>query len=236
LNPYFSSDLLPVIIQRMITDSLLSKQKKAIEQQHYVVGYGSLMSHDSRFRYSQIDADAIPVKVSGWQRAWNMCCPDNSYTCVGVLPGSDAQQVNGMLVPVAEITPELRQREQSYHFVQVDNANLQLHGAAGHMDIAESLADAVIWICQVSAPAAASQSHPIYQTYVDTCLSGCLEHVDEDFALEFIEKTHGWEAHWINDRHDPRYPRLANIDNTMQRRIDELLQSAGVLALRKEEL
>ncbi|MCC2607781.1 hypothetical protein [Planctobacterium marinum] len=212
----------------------MSKQKNTSHAQHYVVGYGSLMSHDSRFRYSQIDADAIPVQVRGWQRAWNMCCPDNSYTCVGVIPGTETQAVNGMLVPVAEITPQLRQREQSYHFVQIDQQQLQYHGVAAQNDIMASLNDAVIWICQVSEPAAASQSHPIYQTYVDTCLSGCLEHVSEEFAFEFIEKTLGWAEHWVNDRHAPRYPRLANIDLEMQHRIDGLLQSAGILALRKE--
>ena len=35
-----------------------------------MIGYGSLLSHHSRRQYSNIDCQAIPVTVQGWQRGW----------------------------------------------------------------------------------------------------------------------------------------------------------------------
>jgi len=40
---------------------------------------------------------------------------------------------------------------------------------------------------------------PILQTYVDVCITGCLE-VSEEYAIEFITSTSGWDGAWLNDR------------------------------------
>ena len=85
-----------------------------LSEQHYVLGYGSLMSHDSRLRHSDIDDDGLAVTVSGWQRAWNMSCSIEWFTCVGaVIPEDQGQTINGVLVPVAEISDKLKKREQN---------------------------------------------------------------------------------------------------------------------------
>ena len=215
----------------------MSQQKSGqsdSHHQHFVVGYGSLMSHDSRLRYSQIDAEGLPVHVAGWQRAWNMNCPDNRYTCVGALPGAEGEGLNAMLVPIAEITSELQKREQSYQFVQVDHDSIQVHHGEHEAKLQAHLNDAVVWICQVEQPGRASEAFPIFQTYVDTCISGCLEHVGSEFAMHFIQCTQGWQGHWINDRHEPKYPRLAALDSDMHLRIDALLEQAGLLQFRQE--
>ncbi|MEC8490670.1 MAG: gamma-glutamylcyclotransferase, partial [Pseudomonadota bacterium] len=39
-------------------------------EKHMVLGYGSLLSKDSRERYSNIFTPGIPVTVSGFERAW----------------------------------------------------------------------------------------------------------------------------------------------------------------------
>ena len=46
---------------------------------------------------------------------------------------------------------------------------------------------------------------PILQTYIDVCLTGCLE-FGEDFAEEFLETTFAWNQFWINDRVLARRP------------------------------
>ena len=51
----------------------------------------------------------------------------------------------------------------------------------------------------------ASSNHPILQTYVDICISGCLE-FSREFAVEFILSTIGWDGPWLNDREVPRRP------------------------------
>ena len=52
-----------------------------------------------------------------------------------------------------------------------------------------------------------SAEYPILQTYVDVCLSGCLEHGDE-FAREFIATTFLWAPWWLNERTLARRPWL----------------------------
>ena len=52
-----------------------------------------------------------------------------------------------------------------------------------------------------------SVEYPILQTYVDVCLSGCLEYGD-DFAREFIATTFLWAPHWLNERTLARRPWL----------------------------
>ena len=44
-----------------------------------------------------------------------------------------------------------------------------------------------------------SVDYPILQTYVDVCISGCLEYGDE-FAREFIRTTFLWSPYWLNER------------------------------------
>ena len=52
-----------------------------------------------------------------------------------------------------------------------------------------------------------SITFPILQTYIDVCLSGCLEH-GEDFAKEFIATTFLWTPFWLNEREIARRPWL----------------------------
>ena len=50
-----------------------------------------------------------------------------------------------------------------------------------------------------------SITHPILQTYIDVCITSCLEHGD-DFAREFISTTFLWTPYWLNDREIARRP------------------------------
>ncbi|KAK3249716.1 hypothetical protein CYMTET_40866 [Cymbomonas tetramitiformis] len=50
-----------------------------------------------------------------------------------------------------------------------------------------------------------SIKYPILQTYIDVCISGCLEY-GEDFAVEFINSTFLWSPFWVNERLLARRP------------------------------
>ena len=76
--------------------------------------------------------------------------------------------------------------------------------------------------------------NPINQTYVDTCLIGCLESGSERVIEQFIETTYGWENGWYNDRIRPQYPRAAVLTNKQIELVDSLLERAGILGLRTE--
>ncbi len=69
---------------------------------------------------------------------------------------------------------------------------------------------------------------PILQSYLDTCLIGCIE-IDKklgnkqyEYTIEFLHTTHEWNAmyHWENDRIFPRRP-YENVPHA--RIIDQLL-------------
>eukprot|EP00966_Prymnesium_polylepis_P080688 1869484-Prymnesium_polylepis.1 len=64
-----------------------------------------------------------------------------------------------------------------------------------------------------------SVHYPILQTYIDVCVSGCLEH-GEEFAREFIQTTFKWSPFWLNEREMARRPWLYQ---EQYMRIDKLL-------------
>lgn len=210
-----------------------------MSEQHYVIGYGSLMSHDSRFRFSNIDTKGLPVLLSGWERGWVVNCPIEKFTSVGATANEQAQ-LNALLVPVEAITPELQQREQNYRFTPI--AHHDVIPFFENDELPEK--SAKFWVCEVLNPTESCENHPIYQSYVDTCLVGCLENGDDNFASLFIASTFGWlhstqteshqPAHWINDRNAPHYPRAANIDKETESRIDQLLAQMDILQYRQE--
>ena len=76
-----------------------------------------------------------------------------------------------------------------------------------------------MYVPELSQPP--SREYPILQSYIDVCLSGCLE-FGEDFAREFLETTFEWSQFRINDRvlarrpwiHCPNY---AEIDRFLEK-------------------
>jgi hypothetical protein len=71
-----------------------------------------------------------------------------------------------------------------------------------------------------------SPAFPLVQSYVDICLTGCLQIQQgfpgfADFAKEFLESTYGWSEYWENDR---QYPRRAPFAVPLAQDIDKLLQ------------
>lgn len=225
----------------MLQHEDLALQGKSKVKQHWLFGYGSLMSHDSRLRFTNIDADAIPVQVQGWQRSWSMCCPIENFTCVGGVPVNLAPEesipqnsaVGGVIVPIDAITDTLRKREQNYHFVALAKQDIKHFFAHQQEALHVLLEGGIIWICQVNAPGVSNADYPVYQSYVDTCLAGCLESGGEEFARKFILETGRWDSYWVNDRQVPQYPRAARIGKVLQSGIDELLQQFDLLRFRQ---
>lgn len=197
---------------------------------HYLFAYGSLLSDDSRKRFSDIHDEPVAVEIQGWKRAWITRSEPEQQTYVGARPQHNST-VNGMLLPIDAIDDNLRTREQDYHFARVDLDDIRfVHGNAGKAPAP----DVPIWICHTRYENASSESHPVYQSYLDTCLAGCLETVGESFARDFLHNTQGLTANWHNDRHGPVYPRAARVSDATLQSIDRLLDSLGLLVHRKE--
>lgn len=193
-------------------------------EEHYIVGYGSLMSAYSRRVYSQIHVDAVPVEVTGFERGWFTRYVDEGATYAGVQRHATGQLL-GVLLPTV-ITPELRQRERGYHFVELDHDYLRFpHDPEAH----KRLAAAKIWICENKEILAADDAAPVPQTYVDTCLTGAAETGIAGAMEAFIENTVGWPGPVIDDRTSPIYTRPAETTPEQREEIDRLLDQAGHL-------
>lgn len=205
-----------------------------VESEQYVVGYGSLLSHDSRLRYSDLNCSVIPVTLRGWQRAWNTRSYEEMQTYVGAQQ-TDNGALNGVVLPIREISPELQKREQDYEFVPVNLEELEfLSTCDQHLRYQEVLQGKQIWVCQNVKPQSAMKDYPIYQSYIDTCLAGCHETEIDGFDELFINSTIHWEDHWINDRKKPRYPRAAILNDYQQAAIDALFDDLSLLQFRQK--
>jgi hypothetical protein len=203
---------------------------------HYLVGYGSLLSHDSRSRHSNIFCPNMPITVNGWQREWLARGMAHLQTALGVSQVETAS-LNAVLLRIEQISPELRDREQDYQFVEVDPSCIE---AAQESELAQTeLANiranpdtCKIFICANLNKIPANSQYPIYQTYIDTCLVGCFDMGVANFATEFIQNTHFWEHGWINDRPQICYPRAANVTTQQHEQIDLLLEQQQLLVYR----
>ncbi len=189
----------------------------------FIIGYGSLLSAFSRQTYSNLHTPVIPVMVTGWQRGWTTRYGDEAATYLGVRHRADAA-LSAALVPT-RITEALRHRERGYDFTPVERDAIRL---LGESEI--KLDTARFWIVVNREQLHADESHPIAQSYIDTCLIGCLETGGDEMARHFIASTELWEGHRIDDRDwpTPLYPRGTPANPAQRREIDALLRAAGI--------
>jgi hypothetical protein len=193
-----------------------------INERHIVLGYGSLLNRDSRHRHSGIAHECIEAIVLGFQRGWVTRAYHEQQTYLGVWP-DPAAKINVQLVPTS-INPELRQRERDYRFVPVAPEQLEFSLSEQHQQrLLEWLADKSIWICETLEILPANPDYPVSQTYIDTCLAGCLQQGGEGSAHTFIATTDYWQHPRLNDRNAPIYPRYGNISRAERELIDTLL-------------
>lgn len=177
-------------------------------QPQYIVGYGSLMSEDSKKTSAKNSGDNIPVTITGYQRGWFLKGPVAKYsaTFLGIKPAVN-QRINGVVfsLPDANELLNIDEREKGYCRQLVELNSIQpLTG--------DSLPHAQYWI-YVPEPeqiALANKQYPIVQSYVDIFLSGCIQmekkHQLNDYARQCITTTSDWSPQWVNDRIHPRRP------------------------------
>ena len=190
----------------------------------FILGYGSLLSDYSRRTYSGLTEATLPALVEGWRRGWSTRYRDEAATYAGVREDAGAA-LQAALVP-ATVTDELRHRERGYAFTPVDPGRIHVEG---------DLPTGRFWIVVNHEQVQADPHHPIPQTYVDTCMIGCLETGGEDLARDFVRSTEFWNEAWVDDRDQtsPLYPRLTPAEDDVRLTIDRLLAEAGILDLRQ---
>lgn len=177
----------------------------------YIFGYGSLIEQASRIGTTPLAIYVLPARVRGFARGWwaRTGVAGFSTTYVGAIP-EKSSSVNGVVYTVSE--QELKstnQRERGYTPTDITRDVEILSGG--------NTPKGKVWLYvndfkkgerQKCLP---SPQFPIVQSYVDICLTGCLE-IEEgfpdvgNFAREFIESTQDWSQYWENDRANPRRP------------------------------
>ena len=195
----------------------------------YIFGYGSLLSEYSRQHYSNIQSTVLTATLSGWGRAWCVTYPDEGATYAGALR-DNTRQLDGVLIP-SEINPGITERERGYTFSRLSMDDLSAISTNGVVSESDQ-----IWICETLLVDVATTENPLPQTYVDTCLSGCIESHGVEGAKRFIQQTSAWDSIWVNDRPSsnmPIYPRYTPISGEQSRLIDSLLEQEGVLKFRQ---
>ncbi len=209
-----------------MTPAALKKWLKAVDEPHVIMGYGSLMNADSRHRHSNIPHHGIAVSVLGFERAWVTRSLPEKQTYVGAYQQADAW-LNAQLVP-SHLDPSIQQREQDYRFTRVSEAQLCLpYDAEVNETLVSWLSERDLWICETLDTHPATNDFPVNQSYIDTCLAGCLELGGEVAAREFIHSTKAWNHPRVNDRASPNYPRAARVSTAQHTVIDGLLREYG---------
>lgn len=216
-----------------LLDVILDGRGQAVQpqrtRQHYIFGYGSLMDRASRTATTPQAWAAYPVIVQDIARGWWIYgTPIGAKGCFLSAMATPGARCNGVIYPVSDVElAQTDQREVTYDRVPIKPENITF------LDGRRALPDgADVWF--YSLPQGASVEHsrataqyPIVQSYVDTCLNGCLElemlyplAQDQQFARMFITETRDWSRHWVNDRLYPRQPFIA-VPRSLQ--IDTLL-------------
>ena len=193
----------------------------------YIFGYGSLIEQASRMRTTPSAIYALPARARGFARGWWARTGAIGFTTTfaGAIP-EKSSSVNGVIYAVSKEELEAtNKREQGYTPTDITSNVEILSGGSTPKD--------KIWIYvnnfkndkerQESRP---TPDFPIVQSYVDICLTGCLQ-IEQgfpdagDFAGEFIKSTQEWSKYWENDRVHPRRPFVAV---PLSAQIDALLQ------------
>jgi hypothetical protein len=212
---------------------------------------------------------AIPVVVHHLRRTWTARVglpkhrsPEEIHdeihgqTAMGIQQ-SQGQRCTGVLIEVD--TQELAnfdERERGYDRVEIDLLHVFPHDEDGDdhhviqkshqrrtdVQTSEAVNDDIndkVWVYLPQGGGdGANDYYPIMQSYVDIILRGCLS-IGEEFALSFLESTHGWwhessvhgpesevpEFLWLDDRHDPYYIRAdEKWSEEMKHFIDDLIK------------
>lgn len=178
----------------------------------YIFGYGSLIEQASRTRTTAAAIYVLPAKVKGFARGWwaRTVTVGFSTTFAGAIPKESAF-MNGVVYAVSE--DELARtdkRESGYTRTDITSSVEILGGSFKP--------NGKVWVylnkfndeheLRNSLPSA---KFPIVQSYVDICLTGCLQIQQGfpeagNFAVEFIQSTQEWSKYWENDRANPRRP------------------------------
>jgi len=214
----------------IFTENELIKSKPT---KHYLFGYGSLISNKSASKTGTLGSQRIPVNVHNLERGWvyNVGLHPNitqkeTYTAVGTRITKNADKcVNGVITEVSESELLKFDKRELLYQRSVLNYNdiefLDDNNKLNHDD------NKIIVYCYTMNDALSlcwkyfDKNRVLKQSYIDTCLLGCIELGGIQFAIQFIKTTLNWHGYYINDR--PTIDNNMTTNNNIYTMIDDLL-------------
>lgn len=214
----------------------------------YVFGYGSIINNLSRRStlqsLSQSAADekradcAVFATLSakfGYKRCW--CYRSSTgFTALGlkfcgdegVENLCDSQGIGGVLfhIPNAAALNAFDVRETGYHRISIPLQYVTVSdssASAAENNTRPALMNGRIWVYipEASRTADPDENFPLLQTYIDTCVRGCLDWGGIPSASTFLTTTFGWNEFYLNDAPMSRRPWLHRPEYSL---IDKCLQ------------
>jgi len=168
----------------------------------YIVGYGSLMLESSKRDTYHSVGENVPILLTGYQRGWFARGLYQGHATTFL--GASYKAHHNMNAVMFQVTPKIiaafDTRERNYCRSLVRASNIKW------LSDAKDLTQAQVWIYMPSDSSRLkpSSENPIYQTYVDKFLQGCLEMEQKfhlkDFSRNCIIKTTDWPKKIKNDR------------------------------------
>lgn len=185
------------------------------DERHWLFAYGSLLFSESR-DLSFKTISAIPAEAYGLSRGWASGGGKNELSGLGVID-SVGSRINGVVLQLDE-SELLRadDRELSFGYVRQLINKDSIKVSEGELTDKDK-----VWIFMAKSLEPSSDESPIYQSYLDVVLAGCLD-ISPAFAKEFMRTTKGWSGVWVNDRSSPKYVRAFESDEYHEK-IDSLL-------------
>lgn len=195
-----------------------------MENKNFIIGYGSLMNISSLKRtLPQIDY-IEPIYLHNYIRSWSAIENEKhslSTTYLGVSKEKN-KKINCIIFEVPEqLIDTLDSREFLYTRESVNKTDIEFIKSKTKIEDNDN-----IWIYLTKIPQEPESDFPIIQSYVDTCISGCIQLENQftikNFANTFIQTTQNWSKYWVNDRIFPRAP---HIHQPLAYKIDDILHN-----------
>ena len=182
----------------------------------FIFGYGSLVNrhtHDCR--------TAHRARLRGWRRAWRHTTR-REVAFLNVMP-EPGHVLQGMVLGVPEVAPELDRREYAYSRTDVTQT----------IDHDLDIRPTINLFAIPPEQDAGRDDHVLLLSYIDVVAQGYLREFGSDGVAEFFETTEGWDAPVIDDRAAPRYPRAQPHSAGERALVDHWLARIGA-SVRKE--
>lgn len=182
----------------------------------FLFGYGSLLNKRGRDDTYPHDGAEFPVLVHDLARGWYVEDTEfrkHTTVCVFEEQGSS---VNGALLEIHEESlPDYDARETGYYRAELDRDQFE------YLSDERLQKEDRVFVYEPNELVIDRQDYPITQSYIDIVMKGFMD-ISDDFALQFLKTTRGWEKQIINDRENLWWPRSYN-ENDSAEAIDQLL-------------